>query len=233
MVEIGDIVLCTVTDMNKTVVFVKMANGQEGSIVMSEIAPGRIRNIRDYVFPGKSIVCKVLKINGDHVNLSLRRVTPKEIKDMKEGMSLEKSYVSILKSVVGEKYDELMKDILSKESVYSFIEEAKLNKALLEKTLGKENAAKVFEILNSQKKKTVVVKKNFNLSSNSPNGIILIKDLLTQFKDVEIKYLAAGKYSISSEAEDKKIADNRIKAVFDKILDKSKKDGLEFSFKEK
>ena len=179
MVEIGDIVLCTVTDMNKTVVFVKMANGQEGSIVMSEIAPGRIRNIRDYVFPGKSIVCKVLKINGDHVNLSLRRVTPKEIKDMKEGMSLEKSYVSILKSVVGEKYDELMKDILSKESVYSFIEEAKLNKALLEKTLGKENAAKVFEILNSQKKKTVVVKKNFNLSSNSPNGIILIKDLQT------------------------------------------------------
>ena len=45
-------------------------------IHISEISPGRIRNIRDYVKEGKKIVCTVLRIHKDkgHIDLSLRRV---------------------------------------------------------------------------------------------------------------------------------------------------------------
>ncbi len=233
MVEVGDILLCVVEKINGTVVFVKMPDGNEGSIVLSEIAPGRIRNLRDYVFPGKNIVCKVLRVNGERVDLSLRRVTPKEIKDLRESLNKEKSYASILKSVLGNDFESLSKKILSEGSFVYFLEEAKQNSSRLEFIVGKEYANKILEIVNSQKKKLVELKKNFNLSSTASDGIVLIKELLTQFEGVKIKYLAAGKYSISAEAEEKKVADNKIKLVMEKIQEFSKKNNLEFSFKEK
>ena len=71
--EVGDIVMCTVERIVGTTVFVKIDGNGEGSIILSEIAPGRIRNLRDYVVPGKRIVCKVLSIR-EHAILSLRRV---------------------------------------------------------------------------------------------------------------------------------------------------------------
>ena len=61
--EEGDIVLCTVERIAKANVFVDIENGKgEGSIVMSEIASGRIKNLREFVVPKKKIVCKILRI---------------------------------------------------------------------------------------------------------------------------------------------------------------------------
>jgi translation initiation factor 2 alpha subunit (eIF-2alpha) len=54
--EVGDVVLCTVDRTAGTVVFVKIDGYGEGSIITSEIAPGRIRNLREYVVPKKKIV---------------------------------------------------------------------------------------------------------------------------------------------------------------------------------
>ena len=54
--EEGDVVLCTVTKIEGTSVFVNIEGDGEGSIIVSEIAPGRIRNLRDYVLPNKKIV---------------------------------------------------------------------------------------------------------------------------------------------------------------------------------
>jgi translation initiation factor 2 alpha subunit (eIF-2alpha) len=63
--EEGQIVRCTVDKIAGTIVFVKIDDyNQEGTITFSEISPGRIRNIRDYVVPKKKIVCKVLKIDN-------------------------------------------------------------------------------------------------------------------------------------------------------------------------
>jgi translation initiation factor 2 alpha subunit (eIF-2alpha) len=82
VLETGDVVLCTVDRIVGTTVFVHIEGNGEGSIILSEIAPGRIRNIRDYVVPKKKIICKVLRISGDRIELSLRRVTLKEQKDI-------------------------------------------------------------------------------------------------------------------------------------------------------
>src|SRR3989304_1847417 len=99
--DTGDIILCTVDHIVGTTVFVHIEGNGEASIVFSEIAPGRIRNIRDYVVPKKKIVCKVLRVSGDRIDLSLRRVTQKEQKELKERYKQEKSYESILKGVLG------------------------------------------------------------------------------------------------------------------------------------
>jgi translation initiation factor 2 alpha subunit (eIF-2alpha) len=232
--EVGDLVLCTVDRIVGTVVFVKI-HGQkgetEGSLVFSEVAPGRIRNIRDYIVPKKKIVCKILRISSNNIDLSLRRVTQKERKEVLEEESLEKSYISILKSVLKDKSEETIKKINEEETITNFLEESKTNPEKLEKIVGKENAKKIIEILNSQKKKVSKIKKEIHLTTIKPNGIILIKKVLSIFKEIEVKYLGAGKYSIESESEDMKSADKKIREKIEEAEKESKKLGVEFSLK--
>lgn len=232
--EVGELVLCTVDRIEKTNVFVKinkLGKDIEGNIVVSEIAPGRIRNLREYVVPNKKIVCKVLRVSGDRIDLSLRRVTKKEQKEVIDEYNQEKSYISILKTTLKEKAEEKIKEIEKNHTVYDFLDNAKENPKELEKLVGKENADKILKIIIAQKQKKVIIKKEFQLSSSKPEGLNLIKDTLGDIKDAKVKYLAAGKYIISKESEDLKKADNKIKEILEQISEKAKKLGMEFVIK--
>lgn len=235
MLEVGDLILCTVDRIVGTVVVVRIQeDGKEieGNIVMSEIAPGRIRNIRDYVVPKKKIVCKVLRISpSGNIDLSFRRVSQKERKEVLEQEQLEKSYLSVLKSILGEKSEEIIKRILEKEKVFSFLEEAKKNPEGLEKIAGKENAQKILEILNAQKSKNKKIKKEINMTTIKSNGITLIKKILENFKGMEVKYIAAGKYSIETESEDIKSSDKKMRDMMNTAEKEAKKLGVEFIVK--
>jgi len=234
--EVGDVVLCTVERIEKTIVFVKIEGAGkflEGSIIMSEIAPGRIRNIRDYVVPKKKIVCKVLRISGNRIDLSLRRVTQKEKKEVMEEYNQEKSYISILKSILGEKEtNKVIKEIQKQDKIYDFFEEAKENPKKLEKLIGKKNSEKALSILKIQKKKRAILKKEFSLKTSAPQGLKLIKDIL-DIKDAEIKYISAGKYSIKTESDDIKEADNKLGKILDELSEKAKKHKMSFQVKER
>src|SRR3989338_5378317 len=202
ILEIGDLVLCTVEKIEGTTVFVKINVGLgakeiEGSISFSEIAPGRIRNIRDYVFPKKRIVCKILRITPKgNIELSLRRVTQKETKETTERYSQENSYVKIIKSVVGEKSDEVIKKILA-----------------------------------AQKKKKLVIKREVDLKTNLPDGINIIKKILGDFKGYEIVYISAGRYLIKKESEDIKNDNKKLKEILEETEKKAKKLGVELMMK--
>lgn len=234
--EEGEIVLCTVDRIIGTNVFVKihLSNKEiEGYIVTSEIAPGRIRNIRDYVVPKKKIVCKVLRISGDRIELSLRRVTKQEQKEIKEKFKQEKSYESILRSVLNEKADLIIKEIKNIKNLYTFLQEAKENKKELEKLIGKKDAEKILEILNSQKKKLVILKKEICLSTAEPEGISLLKKFLEKIKGVEIRYIAAGRYSLKKESDDVKKDDQELKNILLQLEKEAKNKRIEFSISKK
>jgi len=231
--DVGDLVLCTVDRIIGTVVFVKIDGNGEGSILISEIAPGRIRNLRDYVVPKKRIVCKVLRISGDRIDLSLRRVTQKEKKEVLEQDKQEKSYISILKKILGEQAEKIIEKINKQEKIYDFIEKSRDDSTELENIIGKNESKKLLEIIKTQKHKSIAVKKEFSLSSTKPNGIELIKKTLGEIKNIEIKYISAGKYSMKIEGKDPKIADNQLKEALSEIESSAKKHGLEFSIKEK
>jgi translation initiation factor 2 alpha subunit (eIF-2alpha) len=107
-----ELVLCAVEKIIGTSVFVNIEGNGEGTISLSEIAPGRIRNLRDYVIPGKRIVCKVLSIR-DHAILSLRRVGINEKKEFLQKLSRERSNKAILRTVLGEQEcEKLLAEIL-------------------------------------------------------------------------------------------------------------------------
>lgn len=231
--EVGDIVLCTVEKVEKTIVFVNIEEDGQGSIITSEIAAGRIRNIRDYVVPKKQIVCKVLRISGDRIDLSLRRVTQKEKKEVMEKYKQEKSYKSVLKSILGKDSEKIIEKIKKQDKLYDFLEEAKENPKKLEKLVGKTNTNKILEILKTQKQKKSIVKKEIHLTTTKPNGLEIIKDLLSGIKDIEIKYISAGEYSLKTESDNLKKADNKLKKIISEISEKAKKQDAEFSVHEK
>ncbi len=232
--EIGDIVLCTVDRIVGTTVFVHIEGSGEGSIVFSEIAPGRIRNIRDYVVPKKKIVCKILRISGDRIDLSLRRVTLKEQKEVKEGDKLEKSYESIIMGVLGEKAKDIIEEVLKKEKFVDFLERAKENPKELEKIAGEENSKKILEIITSQQKhKKGVVKREVIIKSMNPDGLGIIKGVLGNVDGIEIKYLSAGKYSLKKEDENIKEADQKLRETLENIEKKAKNKDVFFSIVKK
>jgi len=229
--EEGEIVLCTVDKIDKTTVFVNIEDNGQGSIILSEIAPGRIRNLRDYVVPKKKIVCKVLRIRGSNIELSLRRVSQKEKKELLEKYKFEKSYTSVLKSVMGEETEETIKKITQQEKLYDFLKDARENPKKLEEITGKANAEKILSILNKEKQKKAVLKKEIFLTTKNPDGIELIKKILKETPETKISYISAGNYSIKVEDNEIKIADNKLREFLKEIEKNAKKMNFEFEAK--
>ena len=230
--EEEDIVLCTVIKIEGTTVFVKIEDSEkEGTIVTSEIAPGRIRNLRDYVVPGKKIVCKVLGIDATgNICLSLRRVSAKEKKEILDKYEKEKSSLSILKSVLKEKANETAEKIKKNSSLFDFLQQCKENPRELEKYVQEEEAKKLCKILSERKEKEKEVKKEFSLISNKPEGLEIIKKILLPYKDF-ITYITAGKFLLKVKAKDYKKANSEIERILKEIKEKCQKDNCKFSEK--
>jgi translation initiation factor 2 alpha subunit (eIF-2alpha) len=225
----SDLVLCIVEKIEKTAIFVKIENNGSGTITTSEIAPGRIRNIRDYVVPGKRIVCKVLEIDkSGNIRLSLRRVSGKERQEVLDIYEKEKNCLSIIRSIAKEKAEEIAERIKKESSLYEFFQNCRENPKQLEKYFTKEEAEKICKILQEKKDKNVEVKKEFSLKSNLPDGMTKIKKILMPYKN-SISYLAAGRFIIKIISSDYKKANFEVQKILEDIENNARKDKLDFT----
>ncbi len=229
----GQIVLCTVDKIVGTIVFVKIENNSEGTIVTPEISPGRIRNLRDYVVPGKKIVCKILKIKDKNIYLSLRRVKQNEKKEFLNQVKKEKNFKAILKTVLGkQEAEKIINEIIKTYFILDFSEEIKTSPKILEKYTTKQQAKKILKILESKKEKPKQIRQIFKLSNKSSQGIIIIKKIIqdaNKNSKADISYLAAGKYRITITGQDFKQLKTQINSILQKIKKQAKKQGCEFS----
>ena len=57
--------------------------------------------------------------------------------------------------------------------------------------------------------------------------------MLGNFKDIEVNYISAGKYTLKTEGNDLKKADNKLKEILQEIEKKAKKSDISFSLNEK
>lgn len=234
--EAGDIVLCTVKDIHGTTVFVNLDKyGKTGVINTSEIAPGRIRNIRDYVVPHKKIVCLVLRVDQlkGHIDLSLRRVSKKDAQEELQKHKKEQEAYTILKIILKEKAEEVADKMLRKSlSLYSLLELSKENVKSLEEFMTKDEAAKISKIISEKiKVKKVKVKANLKITSQDSNGIGIIKGALSMKEPgLIISYLGAPHYMISIEDKDYKSANKRMEALLAKITEAFKNSGTKMEF---
>ena len=230
--EEGQIVLCTVDKIVGTTVFVKIQDNGEGTLITSEISPGRIRNLRDYVVPNKKIVCKILSIKGDHIYLSLRRVKQNEKKELLDKIKKEKNFKAILKTALEKESEKIIEKITSKYSLLDFFEQIKQKPKLLEKYTTKQEAQKIIKILESKKEKPKQTKQIIKLSSKAPNGILIIKKIINQAckkTKCDIDYIAAGKYRLKVQGPDFKQIKSEVHKVTESIEKQAKKNNCEFS----
>ena len=234
--EEGDLVLCTVTSVQYHSVFVDIDEyGKTGLIHISEVSPGRIRNIRDFVKEGKKVVCKVLRINQEkgYIDLSLRRVNESEkrrkIDDIKREQNAEK-IIEVAAGKIGIKTEELYKEISEKitknyASLHEFFEAASKNESLLESLGIEKKHLKIIGETISQRIKPseVEIVGKLKITTFAPNGIDIVKESLKKAEDaakgkISINYLGSGAYRFRVIAPDYKEAEKLMKNATDNAI---------------
>ncbi|MBI3031971.1 translation initiation factor IF-2 subunit alpha [Candidatus Woesearchaeota archaeon] len=247
--EESELVMCTVTKIQYNAVFANLDeyDNKSGMIHISEIAPGRIRNIRDFVKEGKKIVCVVLRVDRErgHIDLSLRRVSEGQqrtkVNQLKQEAIAEKIIEMLareLKKEVRKLYDEITDKIFQKyDMLHPCFQEVSRNETSLTGLgLAPDIAEKLAKLISQRiKPPEVLLQGRLQLKSYADTGVEVIKDALLQGQKAGgehllIKYLGAGTYHISITAEDYKTAEAGLKKCLDTIEALMKKIQGIFSF---
>jgi translation initiation factor 2 subunit 1 len=246
--EEHDIVLCTVTKIHFHSVFVKLDeyDNLSGMIHISEVSPGRIRNLSDYVKEGKKIVCKVIRINRERnqIDLSLRRVNEgirrEKLDIIKQELKAEKIVelaARALKMDVKALYDSLTDKVFENyEYLHQFFNDVANKNADFKKYNISEKISNTLTEMISQKIKPPEVEfgGTFTIQSYDANGIEVVKSALKNIfdvvKDAAVFYLGSGKYKFTMKGVDLKKLDNTINECSKRVIDYAKKHNAEASF---
>jgi translation initiation factor 2 subunit 1 len=203
-------------------------------INISEVSPGRIRNLRDFVVEGKKIVCAVLRINREkgHIDLSLRRVNENQKRKKLEQIQIESKAEKIIEYVAKELHLDLVsfyKDIMAKISKdYSMLNSCFsdiVNNDLKLKNYGIRDdiANKLTEVVKERiKPPKITISGSLAIKILAPNGVEVIKDGFKKAEDIgktaiDIKYLGGGSYNLVITASDYKKGEKILKEVLDAV----------------
>ena len=228
--ETDEIVLCKVTKIYPNSVFVQLVEyNDSGMVHISEVSPGRIRNLRDFVSIGRQIVCKVLRIDRErgHIDLSLRRVNSNqrkekldEIKSELKAESIVKSIAKKLKQKTEDVYNKIKGPIFEEYSHFyiCFQDVASKEADLAKMGVDKEIAKELTEIIKDKfVPEKITIEGEINISTYHSEGVEKIKKALIDIEKVSptisLFYLGAGRYKMIIEDEDYKPAEKNLKAV--------------------
>lgn len=228
----SDIVMCTVIKIEGTTIYLNIEGNGEGTMSLPEVAAGRIRNLREYVSPNKKVVCKVLKITKDHIELSLRRVTAKERDEMKALYQKERTLFGMLKASV-KNPKEVLEKIKENYDIATFAEEARADISILLKLVAKEEVPVLEKILAEKREKEKIVKRELVIKSLSSAGIEDIKFVLQSAKNVDIHYLGSSRFSISASGKNFKEAESKMEKALSEIQKRAKEKRAFLEVKEK
>lgn len=250
--EVNEIVLCKVKRISggNTVFLDLLEYEKEGVLTISEIAPGRIRNLRDHVSEGRVIVCKVIRIRGTHIDVSLRRVSVQAKKDkldeIKKEEFSERVYIEAAK-ILGTTKDNLFEKTYEPifeeyETVFEALYDIMQNNEKIEifSELAKEEKEKLLKIINDRiKPEEVCIKKEFFMKSFDKNGIKVIKNSISEalkkadYDKIYVTYLAAGHYLTTIYHNDMKSLIKIYKEFQQALEEENKKYKLNLEFKDK
>src|SRR3989344_2026252 len=239
--EEEEIVFCKVSKILPNSVFVELLEyGEQGLVHISEIAPGRIRNLRDYVVEGKQIVCKVLRIDRSkgHIDLSLRRVGSHqrqakldEIKQELTAETLIQNMAKRMQKPVEELYKQVTEKIFKEYShLYLCFKDVAAGEASLE-TLGLDK--KISEeltaaIVDRFKPSKITIKGEIKIQSYASDGVERIRSVLLGIEKISptinLFYLGGGRFKVTIEDIDYNVAEQTMKKIqemLEKFNDKS------------
>ncbi len=235
----NEIVLCQVTKIFPNSVFVKILEyGTSGMIHISEISPGRIRNIRDYVSVDRQIVCKVLRIHRDkgHIDLSLRRVNSTQRREKLDEIKHELKAEQLVKNISKRlklKPEDLYKKITLKvfdeySHLYLFFKEIVASKVEAKNFMDAKIAAEVEKAVRDKfKEPKIIFQGEVSLTTYHENGLEKVRETLSTIeklsKNLTISYLGGGRFKFILVEKDIKKAESelaKVEALLEKFNDK-------------
>jgi len=246
--EDSELVICTVTKVYPHCVFANLEeyHNKQGMIHISEISPGRIRNINDYVKVGKKIICKVLSVNlqKGHIDLSLRRVSEGQRREKAESIKRDQKVRKIIEFVAGQTkidktrlHDDIEKQIESQyDSMHDFFEDYVADESIMKII---KLPAKVKEVLCETIKQrikppVVDIEGEISLRTFASDGADVVKSMLVTADKIDehvtIRYKGAGKYLAHITHDNYKDAEAIMDKVSSSIETSAKKKNVEFAF---
>ncbi|MBW2982857.1 S1 RNA-binding domain-containing protein [Candidatus Woesearchaeota archaeon] len=248
--EEDELVTCTVNNVQYNSVFVKLNDYNKTALIhISEVSPGRIRNLRDYVKPGKVIVCKVLRVNEQrgHIDVSLRRVNEAQRRMKVEERKAEQKAEKIIETLAAQfeedpkkTYDEISKPVLENYGLlnYAFTDVVENDADLKDLGVPDKYAKPLQELVKERiQPSEVAIEGDLNVTSYATQGVDTVKKALKAFNDasdaIHLRYLGSGTWRATITAPEFKEAEQHLKKATEAAKAVTEPEHAEFSFTRK
>ena len=274
--EPGELVVCTVADVKNFGAFVwldeyptekgrqklslraknpdkadaiKFETGdfREGFIHITEVAPGWIKYIRDYVREGQKAVCKVLKVDESkgHIDLSLKAVNEHQKREKIQSFKNEQKADKLMEFValkLGKTedacWDEFGYALVDKfGSLYAAFEAAVVDEKTIDKVgAGAPWVAAFLAVARENITPPYVdIDGYLEVTCPRPDGAKHIRDALVKAQksdkvSVKVQYIGAPRYRLLVRANDYKTAEEEIQRTAQKVIKSIEAHGGEGKF---
>jgi len=239
----NEIVICKITKIFPNSVSVHLLEyDKDGMVHVSEVASRWVRDIREFVKENQFIVCRVMKVDGEHIELSMKRVykedSNRKLNEFKREGKAEKM-LELAAASLKKNLDQAYKEIGSKVeedfgSLTKLFETALKNPKLLKDKGIPQAWAKPIEEMANQKfvEKTYQAKAELSLVCYQPDGVNIIKDVLAKNipEGMDIRYISAPKYVLTAEGKNHKKLKSDVEEAAERITREINRQNGEASF---
>jgi len=227
----GELVVCRITRINPNSAFAELVEYDRiGMIHVSEVAARWVRDIREFIKENQFVVCRVIRVEGDHVSLSIKRVRQEDassrINEFKRENKAEKLLemaAKPMKKTLEQAYQEVGFGLQEEFGSLSKAFEVAWKNPELFKAKGVPQAwlGPITEIAKkAYSEKTYELKAELSLMCYAPNGIEVIKSALeaaAKEDGVEVKYISTPKYMLVARGKNYKEIEAKISHAAESI----------------
>ncbi len=223
--RIGSLVIAQVAKITQFGAYCRLPeyNNMEVFMPIREVSSGWIKNIREFIHEGQNLVCKVVLYDKDRntIDVSLKKVTPKETKVKIGEYNLEKRLGALLNQAAKQAglqgNEQIMQELQHEFGSYTnLFQQATTNSEQFEKLKIpkklKEEIQKAIEANRKEKKHTVSYIATIS-TFNTESGASELRGMLSEAQKagVEVSYISAPKYRFLSDGKDYTEAESKIK----------------------
>ncbi|WP_136717873.1 translation initiation factor IF-2 subunit alpha [Halorientalis salina] len=236
--EPGELVVGRIDEIEDFGVFVDLDEYEDkrGLCHISEVASGWIKNVRDHVSEGQTVVAKVLEVDEDaqQIDLSIKDVNNHQRKDKIQEWKNEQKADNWMAVAFGEDMDDEQYGAIANEflaafgSMYDGFEQAAIHghEALEETDLSEEEIDAIVETARENVSVPYVnVTGYVDLQCPGSQGVEVIQDALQAAEgngeipdevELEVTYVGAPEYRIKVKAPDYKTAESHLEESADR-----------------
>ena len=224
----GEIVICKVEKINPNSAYLTLEEyGVQGMVHISEVSSGWIKDIRNHLKVGQTVIARVTRIEDRNISLSIKRVDEKQKKDRIREYNFDgkaEKMLELAAKKLGKTLDEAYSEAgyLLEEKFGSMYEGFKktLTSDISERGVPKECAAVIKEIAEKNiEQKEFEFRAKLFIRTSKPNGINIVKNILldVEKKGFDVRYIAAPEYLVKYRTKNAKQGRKQFTNMLEKL----------------